>query len=217
MKKKMQNLYKIFMQTIAFLLLSVVAMAQSVISGKVTDSKDGAPVPGVTVTVKGTKTFAQTGADGTFKISVPSQSAILLFTSASYLRKEVGVAGQSVLELKLEQSNQQLSEVVVVGYGTQVRKYMTGSVSKIESKVLTSTPAPSFDAALQGRAPGLQVQQANGSLGGAVRIRVRGTSSISGSGDPLYVVDGIPFANGDNQAGFGSGLDATKANNQNPL
>ena len=94
---------------------------------------------------------------------------------------------------------------------------MTGSVSKIDSKAFTSTPAPSFDAALQGRAPGLQVQQANGSLGGAVRIRVRGTSSISSSGEPLYVIDGIPFSNGDNQAGFGSGLDATKANNTNPL
>ena len=203
--------------TFVLVLLSAAAMAQTVVTGKVTDSKDGSPVAGATVFVKGTKVSVQTGADGIYRITVPEKANTLVITSVGFARQEVPFNGQSSVDVNFVSTSQQLNEVVVVGYGTQVRKFMTGSVSKVDSKVLTSTPAPSFDAALQGRAPGLQVQQANGSLGGAVRIRVRGTSSISGSGDPLYVVDGIPFANGDNQAGFGSGLDATKANNTNPL
>jgi TonB-dependent starch-binding outer membrane protein SusC len=202
---------------LAMLFSSTMLLAQTTVTGKVTDNKDGSPIQGITVLVKGTKTTTITNADGSYSISVPSNNASLIFTSASYARREVAVGSGNELSVKLDQTTQQLTDVVVVGYGTQVRKYMTGSVSKVDSKAFTSTPAPSFDAALQGRAPGLQVQQANGSLGGAVRIRVRGTSSISSSGEPLYVVDGIPFSNGDNQAGFGSGFDATKANNTNPL
>ncbi len=214
MRKKSKKL----LMSLAMLFCTVFAFAQTSVTGKVTDSKDGLPLSGVTVIVKGTNTSSVTSSEGTFSISVPAKSNTLVFTSATYSKKEVGIGNQSVIDVKMEQTSQQLNEVVVVGYGTQVRKYMTGSVSKVDSKAFTSTPAPSFDAALQGRAPGLQVQQANGSLGGAVRIRVRGTSSISGSGEPLYVVDGIPFANGDNQAGFGGGgLDATKPNNTNPL
>ncbi|MFC4262120.1 SusC/RagA family TonB-linked outer membrane protein [Ferruginibacter yonginensis] len=190
--------------------------AQSPISGVVTNAKDGTPIAGVTVNVKGTSTNVQSSADGAYTITAPSNGT-LVFTSASFTRIELAIAGQKNVNVALTPNTANLDEVVVVGYGTQQRKYLTGSVSKVESKAFTSTPAPSFDAALQGRAPGLQVQQANGSLGGAVRIRVRGTSSISASGEPLYVIDGVPFANGDNQAGFGSGFDATKANNTNPL
>lgn len=209
--------YSLHLLTVTILLLgSQAAFAQKTITGKVTDAK-GSGTAGVTVTVKGTQTATQTGSDGSYTITVPNDNSTLVFSSVSFTTQELSVNGKSPLNLVLSPTNTQLNEVVVIGYGTQVRKYMTGSVSKIDSKVLTNTPLPSFDAALQGRAPGLQVLQANGSLGGAVRIRVRGTSSISGSGDPLYVIDGIPFANGDNQAGFGSGLDATKANNTNPL
>ena len=215
MKIILKQIRKVCMM-LCFAVISVTAFAQTQVKGVVTNVKDGMPAQGITVTVKGTKTAAQTNEDGSFTISAPLNGT-LVFTSVSFGRQEVAVNGNSSLSVSLNPSTTSLDEVVVVGYGTQQRKYMTGSVSKIDSKAFTSTPAPSFDAALQGRAPGLQVQQANGSLGGAVRIRVRGTSSISGSGEPLYVIDGIPFANGDNQAGFGSGLDATKANNTNPL
>ena len=215
MKISFKQIQRICMM-LCFAVISVTAFAQTQVTGVVTNVKDGLPAQGVTVSVKGTKTAVQTNADGSFSISAPANGT-LVFTSISFGRQEVAVGGKSSVAVSLNPSTTSLDEVVVVGYGTQQRKYMTGSVSKIDSKAFTSTPAPSFDAALQGRAPGLQVQQANGSLGGAVRIRVRGTSSISGSGEPLYVIDGIPFANGDNQAGFGSGLDATKANNTNPL
>ena len=215
MKISLQQIRKICIMLI-FSGLSVTTFAQAQISGVVTNSKDGLPAKGVTVSVKGSKTATQTNAEGAFSISAPSNGT-LIFSSASFGRQEVAVDGKTTLAVSISPSTTSLEEVVVVGYGTQQRKYMTGSVSKIDSKAFTSTPAPSFDAALQGRVPGLQVQQANGSLGGAVRLRVRGTSSISSSGEPLYVIDGIPFSNGDNQAGFGSGLDATKANNTNPL
>ena len=215
MKISLQQLRKICIM-LFFSVLFFSSYAQSQITGIVINSKDGLPAKSVTVTVKGTQTATQTGDNGDFKIDAGS-NATLVFSSASFTRQEVAVNGKSFLTVSIVANTTNLDEVVVVGYGTQQRKYMTGSVSKIDSKAFTSTPSPSFDAALQGRAPGLQVQQANGSLGGAVRIRIRGTSSISSSGEPLYVVDGIPFSNGDNQAGFGSGLDATKANNTNPL
>jgi TonB-dependent starch-binding outer membrane protein SusC len=215
MKISLKQIRKICMM-LFFSGLSVTAFAQNSVSGVVTNSKDGLPAKGVTVTVRGSTTATQTDDKGAFSINAPANGT-LVFSSVSYGRQEVAINGKTSLAVSILPSTTSLDEVVVVGYGTQQRKYMTGSVSKIDSKAFTSTPAPSFDAALQGRAPGLQVQQANGSLGGAVRIRVRGTSSISSSGEPLYVVDGIPFANGDNQAGFGSGLDATKANNTNPL
>ncbi len=206
---------RILVFSMMFLFAALPVFAQNVISGKALNNS-GVGIQGVTVTVKGTKTTAVTEADGSFKISAASNGT-LVFTSVNLVTQEVAIAGKSSIEVFMVPSSTSLDEVVVVGYGTQQRKYMTGSVSKVDSKAFTSTPAPSFDAALQGRAPGVQVQQSNGSLGGAVRIRVRGTSSISASGEPLYVVDGVPFANGDNQAGFGSGLDATKANNTNPL
>ena len=182
MKISLKQICKIWM-TLCFAFISVTAFAQSVINGVVTNVKDGMPAQGVTVSVKGTKIAAQTNADGAFSISAPSNGT-LIFTSVNFGRQEVAVNGSSSIAVSLNPTTTSLDEVVVVGYGTQQRKYMTGSVSKIDSKAFTSTPSPSFDAALQGRAPGLQVQQANGSLGGAVRIRVRGTSSISSSGEP---------------------------------
>ena len=213
MKISLTQLIKICMM-LFFAGISVISNAQ--ITGTVTDAKDGTPAVGVTVQVKGSKVAAKTTIAGTYSIAAPS-NATLVFSSVSFNRVEVSVNGKTTVDVALAASSTSLGEVVVVGYGTQQRRYMTGAVAKVDAKAFTSTPAPSFDAALQGRAPGLQVQQANGSLGGAVRIRVRGTSSISSSGDPLYVVDGIPFANSDLQAGFGSGLDATKSNNTNPL
>ncbi len=215
MKIKFTQILKICL-LLVFSGISVASQAQTQVSGRVTNAKDGLPAKAVTVSVRGSKIATQTNGEGTFTINAPSNGT-LVFSSVNYGSEEVAIEGKTSLLVSLTPSTTSLDEVVVVGYGTQQRKYMTGSVSKIDSKAFTSTPAPSFDAALQGRAPGLQVQQANGSLGGAVRIRVRGTSSISSSGEPLYVVDGIPFSNGDNQAGFGSGLDATKANNTNPL
>jgi TonB-dependent starch-binding outer membrane protein SusC len=215
MKIRLKQILKICTMLV-FVGMSATGFAQNSVTGVVTDSKDGTPAVGVTVTVKGTKTATKTDAAGAYKI-MAAPNATLIFSSVSYTRSEVAVDSKSSVDLSITPSNTSLGEVVVVGYGTQQRKYMTGSVSKVDSKAFTSTSAPSFDAALQGRAPGLQVQQANGSLGGAVRMRIRGTSSISSSGEPLYVVDGIPFANTDLQAGFNSGFDATKSNNTNPL
>ena len=215
MKFSLKRLFKMSIM-LFFAAISATSFAQTSVSGVVSDSKDGSPIQGVTVSVKGSKTSVKTDSKGAYTISAPATGS-LIFSSVSFTRMELAVNSKTSLDVSMASSTTNLNEVVVVGYGTQQRKFMTGSVAKVDSKAFTSTPAPSFDAALQGRAPGLQVQQANGSLGGAVRLRVRGTSSISGSGEPLYVIDGVPFANTDLQAGFGSGLDQTKSNNTNPL
>jgi TonB-dependent starch-binding outer membrane protein SusC len=210
MRKFTKQFYRIFMQTIAMVLLSAVAVAQTAVSGKVTDSKDGSAVAGATVTVKGAKVATKTAVDGTFTISVPA-NATLVITSVGFGNQEVTVGGKTSLEVGLVQSNQQLNEVVVVGYGTQRRKDVTGAIAKVSSEKLNSIPVPSFEAALQGKAPGVQIVQGNGLAGSGSVVRIRGVGSISASGDPLYVVDGIPVISDQFLRGNGGAM------NQNPL
>ena len=134
MKKNMKQLFRIFSGTFAVILLSMAAIAQSVVSGKITDSKDGSPLAGVTVTAKGTQSSTQTASDGTYKITVPATAGKLLFTSVGFGSMEVSIAGKSVVSLSLLQSNQQLNEVVVTGYGTIRKKDLTGVVSVVTAK-----------------------------------------------------------------------------------
>ncbi|HEX8334834.1 MAG TPA: SusC/RagA family TonB-linked outer membrane protein, partial [Segetibacter sp.] len=134
----------------------------------------------------------------------------LVVSSVSYGRREVAI-GTGTIEVTLEQTNAALDEVVVVGYGTQRRREVTGAITKVSAEQITSIAVPSFEAALQGKAPGVQIIQGNGLAGSGSVVRIRGIGSISASGDPLYVVDGIPiisdpFLRGNNNA-----------MNQNPL
>jgi TonB-dependent starch-binding outer membrane protein SusC len=214
MRKFTKQFYRAFMQTIAMVLLSAVAFAQTAVSGKVTDSKDGAPVAGATVTVKGAKVATKTAADGTFTISVPA-NATLIITSVGFGSTEVSVAGKSSLDVSLVQSNQQLNEVVVVGYGTQRKKDLTGSIVKIGSDKIANVPAPSFESALAGKAAGVQISTNNGLAGSGAVIRIRGISTVSTQGDPLFVIDGLPI----NMEGgiLGGPTRNTVAQDRNPL
>ena len=135
--KKSLNFYKRLSETIAlsfvFILLSVAASAQTAVTGKVTDSKDGSPLAGVTVTAKGTKVSTQTAVDGTYKITLPSGATSLVFTSVGFAKQELP-AGSGSVNVNFVAFNQQLNEVVVVAYGTRKKGDLTGSVTAVTQK-----------------------------------------------------------------------------------
>src|SRR6476659_7288797 len=169
------------------------------VSGTVTAKDDGSPLPGVSIEVKGTKIGTQTSADGKYTIKIPAAANQLVFTYVGFTSVTLPIKGNT-LNVSLESDNKQLSEVVVVGYGTQKRGEITGAVSSVKGADLADKPVPSFDKALAGRVAGVQVTTSNGILGSAPRIRIRGTNSISNGTDPLYVIDGLPMITG-NQSG----------------
>ncbi|SDE57347.1 TonB-linked outer membrane protein, SusC/RagA family [Mucilaginibacter pineti] len=178
---------------LVFSCISIVFAQNSVITGKVTDQKDGSPLPGVSVTVKGVSgTGTQTGVDGAYKLSVPSTAKVLIFKFLGYKEAEAAING-ATLNIQLGADSKQLSEVVVVGYGTQSKRSLTGSVSKIKGSDIENIPVPSLESAIQGRTPGVYIQAQNGKLGQGIQVRVRGASSVSAGSQPLYVVDGLPI------------------------
>ncbi|MFT3933014.1 MAG: TonB-dependent receptor [Chitinophagaceae bacterium] len=170
--------------------------AQQTVQGKVM-SGDSA-LQGVTVQVKGAKTATVTDANGSFSISA-SPSATLIFSSVGYTVQEVKVSNRMMLAVQLESNTKQLDQVVVVGYGTQKKKDLTGSVSSINAETIAKVPVISAAQALQGRAAGVQVINNDASPGGNISILIRGIGSLaSGGNDPLYVVDGYPTTGGIN-------------------
>ena len=130
--KKFTQLKKLLVFTLMCTLMSSLAVAQTVVTGKVTDSKKGTPVAGVTVAVKGGKASTQTGADGSFRLSVPAGSGTLIFTSVGYAAQEAAVS--SVMNVGLTESAQQLTDVVVVAYGTRRKTDLTGAVTQVNAK-----------------------------------------------------------------------------------
>lgn len=163
-----------------------------VITGKVTDQKDGSPIPGVSVTVKGTSLGTQTDITGGYKLTVPTTAKTLTFKFLGYLPLDVNIGGATV-NAQLATDSKILNEVVVVGYGTQSKRSLTGSVSKIKGADIENIPVPSLESAIQGRSPGVYIQAQNGKLGQGIQVRVRGASSVSAGSQPLYVVDGLPI------------------------
>lgn len=162
---------------------------QAKITGKVTD-KNG-PLTGVTVRVKGTTIGAITDGDGNFALNVPDVTATLVFSFVGYVTKEVLLEGRNSVDVILEEDIMNLEEVVVVGYGTQRKRDITGAVSTVSSSDIKKIPVAGIDQALQGQVAGVQVTQDYGTPGGSMQIRVRGIGTI-GDSDPLYVIDGVP-------------------------
>ncbi len=188
----MRKVSQILLVSFSLLLLSFTALAQNAITGKVTDSKDGTPVAGVTVTVKGTRIATQTAPNGSFKISAAAD-AVLLFTSVGYTTQEVPVAGKTSVEVSLVQGNQQLNEVVVVGYGTTRKKDLTGSVNVITSKDFQKGNITTPEQMISGKVAGVAITSNGGQPGSGSTIRIRGGSSLNASNDPLIVIDGVPL------------------------
>lgn len=191
----MRKLYLITQAVFLTLFVTLSALAQEkTITGTVTAFEDGSPLPGVNIVIKGTTTGTATDMNGKYTLSAP-EGVTLVFSSIGYTNEEIVVGGQSSIDVKMVLNVSSLSEVVVVGYGTQERRDVTGSISSVKATALKNNPANSFDAALQGRTAGVQVQQSTGIPGSAIRVRVRGNASIGGGADPLYVIDGVPISN----------------------
>lgn len=175
---------------------------ERVITGKVTSSEDGSDLPGVNVVVKGTTIGSVTDADGKYSLGVPSSGANLVFSFIGLKTSEIAIGERSIIDIQLTPDVTQLAEVVVTGFGSQLRPDLTGNIASVKAKDIAFVPLPSIDAILQGNAAGVYVNSQSGKLGQAVSVRVRGNSSISASNEPLYVVDGIPITTG-SQSNFG--------------
>jgi TonB-dependent starch-binding outer membrane protein SusC len=186
------------------LLVFTNSFAQSrTVTGKVSDSK-GEPVPSATVTVKGTSTSTSTAADGSFSISVSSGSKTLVISSVGFDTREVAISDN--MSITLETKNAALNEVVVVGYGSRKVKDLTGSVANITPKDFNKGQIGTPDQLIQGRTPGVLVTPSSGQPGAAATINIRGTASVRGNQEPLYVIDGVPVASG-GTVGSASGVE----------
>ncbi|MFN8255033.1 MAG: TonB-dependent receptor [Bacteroidales bacterium] len=165
------------------------------VAGKVTDAATGQPLPGVNISVKGTSNGTITDFEGTYKIELENSNSVLSFSYMGYKVQEVEVAGKNKIDIQLETSEENIEEVVVIGYGTQKKRDVTGSVSSVKGDELVKLPSMRADQALQGKAAGVVVTNTDGAPGGNTTIRVRGSNSITGSNAALVVIDGYQGGN----------------------
>lgn len=186
---------KRLMSSVVLLMMSVAALAQNTVTGNVTDSKSGTPVSGATVTLKGTSTAVQTAGDGSFRITVPGKSGTLVISSVGYASQEVTVSGTNAGSVSLVQLNQQLNEVVVVGYGSARKKDLTGAVAVVTAKDFQKGQISTPEQLIAGKVAGVSITSNGGAPGSGSTIRIRGGSSLNASNDPLIVIDGVPLDN----------------------
>ncbi len=191
------NLKRLLMTFVLSLAGFAFANAQDrVVTGKVTDSKDGAPLQSVSVTVKGKTTGTQTAADGSFRISIPAGSNTLVFSSVGYETTEM-VVGNGDLNVSLvATAGANLSEVVVIGYGTQRKRDVTGAVATVGTKDFQKGAIQTPEQLIAGKVAGVQISSNGGAPGAGSRIRIRGGASLNASNDPLIVIDGVPVDGG---------------------
>ena len=165
---------------------------QKIITGTVTDKNDGLPVIGATVLVQGTSVGTATDMNGKYSISAEPGST-LVFRYVGMKSQEVFVGDRNVVDVTMELDDVGLDEVVVVGYGSAIKRELTGAITKVETKGIAEVPVASFESAIQGKTSGVFIEQASGKLGETVKMRIRGSSSVSANNQPLYVVDGVPI------------------------
>lgn len=182
------------------------------VNGIVQD-QNGQPLPGANILEKGTSNGTQTDFDGNFELTLNNSDAVLSITYIGFSPREIPVEGQSNFTIVLEESAAALDEIVVVGYGTQRKSDLTGSVSSLKSEDLNPGANASVDQMMLGRAAGVQINQSSSAPGGGLSIRIRGASSLNASNEPLYVIDGFPI---DNSANLTSGGAAEVSENQSP-
>ena len=179
---------------LAMILLTLHAQAQiNTIRGKVVGT-DNSPLPGVSVIVKGTTTGITTDLDGNFTLKIPANAKTLVFSFIGMLSQEVAIAGKTTFNITLKEETLGLDEVVVVGYGTQKKRDVTGAITSIDNKMIEKRQAVNLYDVLQGEAPGVLVVSNSGAPGDDNTIRIRGTSTFEGGVNPLYVVDGVPLS-----------------------
>ncbi|GEO09873.1 SusC/RagA family TonB-linked outer membrane protein [Segetibacter aerophilus] len=192
MKKSYSYSIKVSFLSLIMVLATFYGFSQGrTVNGTIIGSQDNAPLSGVSVLVKGSNQGTATDAAGKFSIAVPSNSAVLVFSSTGFEAKEVRVGNQAEVNVTLQAAASNIGEVVVIGYGTQRKSDLTGSVGSVKASQLQERPAASLNQALAGRIAGVQVNTNSGRPGGQTNIRIRGFSSISSSNNPLYVIDGV--------------------------
>src|SRR5699024_6596698 len=182
---------------------------QETISGTVTDAQTGDPLVGVNILVVGTSNGMATDADGHYSLKVTSLRDTLRFSYIGYKTRTIPINGRTRVDVSLKSSITGLKQLVVTGFGTVKQQDVTSSISSVSSKEIESSPAVSADQLLQGKAPGVFISRNSGTPGGSTHLRIRGTTSITASNSPLYIVDGVPIASGNDQSiGLDQGLDA---------
>lgn len=174
----------------------VFAQESRTITGMVRDASTGDGLSGVTIAVEMARATTTTNENGNYQIQVKATDTVLTFSMVGYERQVIAVQGKNQVDVLLTPSSEQLGEVVVVGYGTQRKIETTGSIASVKADDLTQMPIVNVAQGLQARVAGVQINQNSGSPGGNISMRIRGTNSINGSSEPLYVVDGIQISNG---------------------
>jgi TonB-linked SusC/RagA family outer membrane protein len=172
-------------------------LAQKTITGTVRSAEDNSVLPGVNVLVKGTTAGLVTNSNGQYRLEVPDEAEILVFSFVGMKSEEIAINGQTIIDVLLQPDVTDLEEVVVVGYGTTIKTELTGAISKVSANDLQQVPNTTFESSLQGKTSGVLMTSTSGKLGEAFNIRVRGVSSISASNQPLYVIDGMILASTD--------------------
>lgn len=199
----------LFVMCMGFLTRASAQNASRVITGTVYD-ENGTSLPGVGVKVKGTTTATSTNVNGKYSITVPASGTVLVYSFIGSGSKEVVIGTKAEINVTLKSASTVLSDVVVIGYGTQKRQDVNGSVSSVLAKDIANIPQPSLDQLIQGKASGVTVTQNSGGPGSATSVRIRGITSFGGS-EPLYVIDGVPiFGDAHNKSGNGKSPQLTR-------
>lgn len=181
------------------------------VTGQVTEAS-GEPLPGVNILIQGTAKGTVSDYNGHYRLEVPGPDAVLVFSFIGYESQEVPVQDKTTLNITLMSDLANLDEVVVVGYGTQKRKEVTGAIASVSAAQLANTVVKDPLSALQGRAAGVNVTANSGAPGAGVTVRVRGSTSLNAGNDPLYIIDGVAV-----EASSLSQLNAFDQTGQNPL
>ncbi len=187
----------------AALVVSTPALAQGQqeVSGTVTDASDGTTLPGVNISVQGTMRGTTTNVDGEYSLTVPGPDAVLVFSFVGYDTREITVGDRSVIDVALQPTTQALEELVVVGYGEQQQRDVTGVVQKVNPEDFNQAPVVSPEQLISGKVAGVQISSSSGAPGSQTYIRIRGATSVNADSQPLFVVDGVPISNEPNTAG----------------
>jgi len=185
------------------------------VKGQVTD--ENGPLPGVNVKLKGSQaTGTATDINGNYTLSIPDGTGTLVFSFVGYITQEVAVGGRGVVNVNLVPNAKALTEVVVIGYGTQKRANITGAVATLKNENLDERPVTRVDQALVGQLAGVTVKQTTGLPGKGFSVQVRGSGSISAGNEPLYVIDGFPLSNNSSNVATGSFSTGNPLDNINP-
>lgn len=188
----MKKLYVLLTLVCFIFVHSAIAQTRQ-LSGTVTSADDGQAIPGVTVLIKGTSTGVLTDLQGKYIITTPKDAAALQFSFIGMEKQEVAIGASNTIDISLVAVATNLDEIIVIGYGTQIKSKVTGNQARVSGDLVKNTPVPSVQQALQGKTAGVFVEANTGKVSGATRMRIRGSSSITANNEPLFIVDGVPL------------------------